>query len=197
MTTVEKLPVPVPIVGLRLHARTVAPGSPHAEKVAWLLSLQVREQQRQADAASLQTFANGAKQAIAALPKAVGDRLDEVAAIAVELGLAVAREIVGNALDRGFVDPTPTVARCLRDCVHGSNRTDLVIRLHPADLELVQRQLALMTELRDEVAGSRFVADPSVGRGAVRAETDAGRLRYDPREALERIATEVRREVTA
>jgi hypothetical protein len=31
----------------------------------------------------------------------------------------------------------------------------------------------------------------------VRAETGAGRLRYDPREALERVAAEVRREASA
>jgi len=197
MTTVEKLAVGEGITGLRLHSRATAAGSPQAGKVAWLLSLKAREEQRQAESAALHALVAAAQQAIAAMPKAVGERLDEVAALAVELGLAVAREIVGSALDRGTVDPTPTVARCLRDCVHGSSRTDLVIRLHPSDLDLVQQKLALMTELRDEVATARFVGDPSVGRGAVRAETGAGRLRYDPREALERVAAEVRREASA
>lgn len=197
MTTVGKLPVNQNIAGLRLHSRATAAGSPHADKVAWLLSLQAREEQRQAEAASLLSFTAAATQAIGALPKSVGDRLDEVAATAVELGLAVAREIVGSALDRGTYDPTPTVARCLRDCVHGSSRADLVIRLNPADLELVQRRLAQLPELQEEVSCARFVGDASVGRGAVRAETEAGRLRYDPREALERVAAEVRREASA
>ena len=38
-------------------------------------------------------------------------RLDEVATIAVELGLAIAREIVGAAIDKSEVDPTPTTTR--------------------------------------------------------------------------------------
>ena len=196
MITVEKLQVGEAITGLRLHSKATAASSPRGEQVAWLLSLVAREEQRLAEAAALQEFATAAKQAIAAIPQAVSARLDEVAALAIELGLAVAREIVGNALERGFHDPTATVARCLRDCVHGSSRADLVIRLHPADLELVQQNVALITELRDEVAAARFVGDAAIKRGAVRAETEAGRLRYDPREALERVANEVRREAS-
>jgi flagellar biosynthesis/type III secretory pathway protein FliH len=134
---------------------------------------------------------------VEAVPQQVGQRLDEVAAIAVELGLALAREIVGSALDRGLVDPTPTVVRCLRDCVHGSGKADLVVRLHPLDLEGVQQQLAGMSELQDEVGSARFVADKSVPRGGVRAETGAGRLLYDPSEVLERISAEVRREASS
>lgn len=195
MSTVQKLAVPQPIVGIRLHNRAPTPGTPQAAKVQWLLSLEARERQRAADSAALQAFAKVAQQAILELPKAVGARLEEVAGIAVELGLAIAREIVGSALDRGQVDPTATVVRCLRDCVHGSARTDLVVRLHPADLELVRTRLAAMPELQEQVAAARLVGDATVARGAVRAETETGRLRYDPREALERVIAEVRREV--
>jgi flagellar biosynthesis/type III secretory pathway protein FliH len=195
MTTFQKLPVAAPIVGLRLHSRSADPGSPQGRKIAWLLSLDAREKQRAADAAALQTLARSVQQAVQQLPPAVAGRLDEIAGIAVELGLAVAREIVGSALEKGHVDPTPTVARCLRDCVHGSDRSDLVIRLHPADVEMVRRQLVDHAELQEEVAKARFVADATVARGAVRAETETGRLRYDPREALERVCAEVRREV--
>jgi len=197
MTIAQRVPVGAPIVGIRLHGKSAAPGTPQAAKVAWLLSLDAREKQRAADAAALQAISRAVQLAIADMPAAVSGRLDEIGGIAVELGLAIAREIVGNALDRGFVDPTPTVARCLRDCVHGSDRGDLVVRLHPADLELVRSQLAKLPELVDEVAASRLVADASVARGAVRAETETGRLRYDPREALERVSAEVRREVTS
>lgn len=197
MTTAQRVPTSTPIIGLRLHARQQVTGTPRAAKVAWLLSLDAREKQRAADAAALQAISRSVQQAIAGMPTAVGGRLDEIAGIAVELGLAIAREIVGSAIDRGFVDPTPTVARCLRDCVHGSSRADLVVRLHPADLELVREQLAKMPELADEVAASRLCADATVARGAVRAETETGRLRYDPREALERVSAEVRREVTS
>ncbi len=197
MTSVQQPPAAAPIVGIRLHSREPAPGSPQAKKVAWLLSLDVRAKQEASDSAALQAFAKTVQEAIHQLPQAVGSRLEEIAGIAVELGLAIAREIVGQALDQGHVDPTPIVVRCLRDCVHGSERTDLVVRLHPADLELVQTQLARMPEIVDEVAAARLVADATMARGAVRAETETGRLRYDPREALERVCAEVRREVSA
>lgn len=195
MTTFQKLAVPAPIVGIRLHARHTDPATPQGRKVAWLVSLDAREKQRVADSAALQALARSLQQAVQQLPPAVAGRLDEIAGIAVELGLSIAREIVGNALDKGHVDPTSTVARCLRDCVHGSDRSDLVIRLHPADVDLVRQQLAAFPELQEEVAKARFVADATVARGAVRAETETGRLRYDPREALERVCAEVRREV--
>ena len=58
-------------------------------------------------------------------------------------------------------------------------------------------RLADVTELADEIASSRFVADATVARGGVRAETGSGRLLYDPREVLERICAEVRREASS
>jgi len=197
MDGARRIQLPAPIVGIRLHSpRPDAAGRPAPEST-WLLSLGERERQRAAAAAALRGLIEVAQQAVRQLPQAVAARLDEVAALAVALGLAVAREVVGAALDRGAVDPTPTVARCLRDCVHGSSRADLVVRLHPADLELVRAGLAALPGADDEAAAARFVADPALGRGAVRAETETGRLRYDPREVLERIAAEVRREVSA
>ena len=77
--------------------------------------------------------------------------------------------------------------------MHGSDRGDLVVHLHPEDLALVLDRLAREPGLQEQVAAAKFVADPALGRGAVRAETDAGRLRYDPQQALERVAAEVRR----
>ena len=74
--------------------------------------------------------------------------------------------------------------------------SDLVIKLHPNDMANVQTRIAAMTELGEELASARFVADKSVPTGGVRAETGAGRLHYDPREVLERICNEVRREAS-
>lgn len=185
------------LVGVRLHARDPVAGAPGAASVAWLMSLQQREAQQQRERETLDRMAAALGKSLAEVQKTVAARLDEVAGIAVELGLAVAREIVGDALARGTYDPSATVARCLRDCVHGSRRDDLVVRLHPDDLEPVKASLARLPELAEEFDQARFVADVRVPRGAVRAETESGRLRYDPREALERISEEVRREVTA
>lgn len=197
MGAVQHLPVAAPIVGVRLHSRQPAAGTPAAARVEWLLSLADRERERVAAVAALKGISRAAQQALAAIPGAVGARLDEVAGIAVELGLAIAREVVGAALDQGLVDPTPTVARCLRDCVRGSDCGELTIRVHPDDLALVLDRLSAMPELREQLASTQLVADASLARGAVRAETEAGRLRYDPREALERVCAEVHREVHA
>ena len=61
----------------------------------------------------------------------------------------------------------------------------------------MQTALVALPELREEVAASRFVADASVGRGGVLAETGAGRLQWQPLDVLERICAEVRREATS
>ncbi len=184
-----------PIVGVRLHSRSASAGG--ADRVQVLLSLADREQARQQERDAVLALCRAVEATVQGVPGTVNARIDEIAGIAVELGLAVAREIVGNALDAGFVDPTPTVARCLRDCVHGSRDDDLVVHLHPDDLQLVTSRLQQMPELADEVAATRFVADATIARGAVRAQTEAGRLRYDPREALLRVSEEVRREVSS
>ncbi len=184
-----------PLIGVRLHA--VRTGAVAAQSPArQLLDLKDLQAQRAAAVQALLELARSARRTVEALPQQVTARLDEVAGLAVELGLALAREIVGDALQKGLVDPTATVVRCLRDCVHGSQTTDLVVRLHPLDLQTVQTALQGMSEVQEEVAAARFVADAAIPRGGVRAETGAGRLQYDPREVLERICDEVRREAS-
>jgi flagellar biosynthesis/type III secretory pathway protein FliH len=185
-----------PIRALRLHARRDGGGVPCAPRVQQLLDLKQRETQRAAAVQAVLDLVRDARAAVATIPEQVTRHADEVARLAVELGLSIARELVGDALQRGLVDPTPTVLRCLRDCVHGSDRGDLVVRLHPHDLAVVQTALQSAAGLQDEVAAARFVADPTVPRGGVRAETGAGRLRYDPRDVLERMCDEVRREAS-
>jgi flagellar biosynthesis/type III secretory pathway protein FliH len=185
---------PSAVIGVRLHSGSAAVGN---TKVDWLLSLAQREEERKKALAAVAQVATAVAKALDELPATVHARIDEIAGIAVELGLTVARELVGDALAKGHFDPTPTVVRCLRDCVHGSRVDDLVLRLHAEDLRVVRERLEAMPELADEVEKAKFVADPRVPRGAVRAETEAGRLKYDPREALERVCEEIRREVSA
>jgi len=193
--TTSSVPLAAPLVGIRLHTRhAAAPATPRLQQ---LLDLKDREARREAAVAAVRDLARGAQKAVEQIPSQVNQRLDEVAAIAVELGLALANELVGDALAKGLVDPTPTVVRCLRDCVHGSDRGDLVVRLHPQDLPLVQTSLQQHPEVCDEAAAARFVADATLPRGGVRAETQAGRLHYDPREVLARICDEVRREAAS
>ncbi len=197
MTSTNTVPVPQRLVGLRLHRRSCAGGAPASPRARQLLDLEARNQQREADQQQLRGLLTAAQQQVQDLPQVVNQRLDEVAGVAVELGLSIARELVGAALDQHFVDPTPTVARCLRDCVHGSGGADLVVRLNPDDLAAVKTNLAAEPELARAATDAQFVADEGVPRGGVRAETGAGRLHYDPREVLERICEEVRREASA
>jgi flagellar biosynthesis/type III secretory pathway protein FliH len=197
MTTTTHSPAATALIGIRLLPRHGRAGTPQAAAATSLLDLGEREARRVAESKLVESLVAHAKRSVSELTTQVGGRLDEVAALAVELGLGIAREIVGAAIDKGFVDPTPTVVRCLRDCVHGATPTDLIVRLHPEDLRLVQERLQAEHEVQDEVAAARFVADPSVPRGGVRAETESGRLRYDPRDALERVAAEVRREAAS
>ncbi len=186
-----------PLLGVRLLARRAAPAGTPPGRAQQLLDLKALQERREAATAAVRELAARARTVVEALPQQVGERLDQIAGIAVELGLALANELVGDALGKGLVDPTPTVVRCLRDCVHGSSRADLVVRLHPEDLPLVQQLLPAHPEVREEAAAARFVADASVPRGGVRAETGAGRLVYDPREVLQRLCDEVRREASA
>ncbi len=196
MTTTRTVPMTQSLVGIRLHARRMPGGTPASSRTEQLLDLKQREAQREASVQAVVDLAKAAQRTVADVPAQVQKRLDEVAGIAVELGLALARELVGDAMGKGLLDPTETVVRCLRDCVHGSDRADLVVRLHPQDLAGVQNALQSRAEVADEVALARFVGDPSVPRGGVRAETGAGRLQYDPRDVLERICAEVRREAS-
>ena len=126
MTSMNSIPVAAPLVGLRLHTRRGPGGVPEAPRARQLLDLESQNLRRQADEKVLRDLLSEARNQVAAMPCILTTRLDEIAGITVELGLAIAREIVGAALDQGMVDPTPTVARCLADCVHGSDRGDLL-----------------------------------------------------------------------
>lgn len=192
MRPATKIALTEPIRGIRLLTRAATADPQTATKARWLVRLGEARDRRAAETQSLQTTAQALQRSLQQLNATVGTRIDQIAEMVVELGLAVAREIVGDALERGAVDPTTTVVHCLRDCVHGTDGADLAVYLHPDDLAPVMTRLAAMPELRNEVAQSRLLPDAALSRGAVRAETGAGRLRYDPREVFERVASAVR-----
>jgi flagellar biosynthesis/type III secretory pathway protein FliH len=191
VTTRVAIALDAPLRGVRLLSRS-APGGGQPATVQWLVQLGEVRAQRDAESRALLATAQAVQRALQAVNATVVARLDEIASTVVDLGLAVAREIIGDALERGAVDPTAVVVHCLRDCVHGPEGADLVIHLHPDDLGPVMSRLAAMPELRDQVAAGRIVPDAALARGSVRAETTAGRLRYDPREVFERMADAVR-----
>jgi flagellar biosynthesis/type III secretory pathway protein FliH len=178
-----------------LAARSAAGGVD--ARTAWLLELREASEREQRRHQELRACLQGLGRAAAALPDLVARRLQEVAELATEIGLAVAGEVVGEALGRGLVDPTPTVRRCLEQAVSGLTGSGLEVRLHPEDLSAVMAELDRDQALRSGVERTHFVPDPSLARAAVRIETDAGRLLYDHREVLRRIGDDVRKELGA
>jgi flagellar biosynthesis/type III secretory pathway protein FliH len=181
------------LIGLRLHPHRAGA----SVRAQGLLQLGERARRDAAEHAALLALCETVSQTLSTLPQTVHTRLDQVAAQAVEIGLAVAREVVGACLEQGRFDPAPVVAHCLAEAVLGSSDAELTIRLHPEDLGPVLQRLANRPELEPVLSRTKLVADPGVGRGAVRAETGSGRLSSDPREVLERISAEVRREASA
>jgi flagellar biosynthesis/type III secretory pathway protein FliH len=142
-----------------------------------------------------QNCLEGIDRAVESIASTVNSRLDDVAALVTELGIALAREVLGTAIEKGLADPTATVARCLRDTVGGADSAAEVF-LAPDDLRAVLDRLQTQPDLQKYIERARFTADPDLERGAVRIETEAGRLLYEPREVLQRISDEVRREMS-
>jgi flagellar biosynthesis/type III secretory pathway protein FliH len=192
MTELLKLPLLEAPRGLRLHAERKPDGGTSA-KVSWLLGLGEAQARRIAEHKALLQMVQSLQRTMLTLPAVVTARLDQIAAMAVELGLAVAREVVGDALARGHVDPTPVVARCLREAVHGSTAADLVVHLHPDDLAPVMDRVARDPELQAQFAAATLRPDPQQPRGSVHAVTGAGSLTWEPLHVLERLAEELRR----
>lgn len=163
----------------------------------WLLGIRDRmravEEDRRLLAGLCQSISGVVGQA---LPM-VEQNLQQVTALATELGLAVAREIVGEAVDQGRIDVSGVVARCLRQMVHVDEQARIRIELHPEDHDLVVGNLEGRAELEGMVAGTDFVANPGLGRGSVEISSQSGRLLYEPMEVLERISNEIRQELSA
>jgi len=170
-----------------IRALVEAPAGAQAEPVRRLLELRdVAIEQQQAREAT-QACAEALRQQLASVRSTVAARLDQVAGAVTELALAVAAEVVGDALERRGVDPLPMVRRCLAACVTSGERIGFSVRVSPKDREL----LASLAELQDVV----LVADPEFARGRVRVDTAAGSVEYDPLEVLRRMSDELRREL--
>lgn len=200
MTARIALPLREPLRSVRVHRANRATGAAAAaptDVATRLLGHREREARvtadREATLVAAKSVASTLVAALSTVDRTVATRLDEVAALATEIGLAVAREIVGAALDAGLVDPSPFVARCLRDCVQDGGTTRVVVHLAPADLSTVLTGIEADADLAASLSRVDFQADRRAARGTVRVETAAGRLAYDPHEVLARIASEVRK----
>ncbi len=194
MTQNMKLSLTRPLKGLRPHRLPVEGAESPGEGGEWILAVRERVQEEARRRAAVQTCLEGINRAVDSITTTVDRRLDEVAALATELGLALAREVLGAALEKGLVDPAPTVSRCLRELAASADK-EIAVFLAPDDLDLVLDELEKQADPRERLARARFAADPELDCGSVRIETAAGQLLYDPAEVLQRICDEVRREM--
>ena len=194
MTQNMKLSLTRPLKGLRPHRVPVEGAESPGEGAKWIFALRERAGKEARRLAALQNCLDGIDRAVDSITKDVDRRLADVAELATELGLALAREILGVALEKGLADPTTTVSRCLRESAVGTDG-EIAVFLSPDDLDLVLDELDKQSDPRERVARARFAADPELDRGSVRIETAAGRLLYDPAEVLQRICDEVRQEL--
>jgi flagellar biosynthesis/type III secretory pathway protein FliH len=143
--------------------------------------------------AAVQGCAMALTTALAQTKTAIEQRLDQVSALATELGLAVAREVVGDALARGHVDPGPILRRCLERATLAGERAELRVAVAPADHALLTAQFAAAGDA--QLVGVHLLADATLPRGVVKVDSGAGSLSYDPREVLERVCAELRKEL--
>ena len=187
-----QVPMARPLRGLRVHAVVSEEDRERSPRSFWLLSLReaaVRDAMRHTE---VMTTLDSFQDAVAQLPGMVRQNLEGVSALATELGLAVAREIVGEAIHRGAIDPSSTVLRCLEDMTTNLSGEDIEVRTHPEDLSQVLAEVDRDSALKAKLEHSRFLPDPGLARGAVRIHTRIGSLTYDHREVLTRVSNEVR-----
>lgn len=201
MTAVARFEVKLrrPLRGVRLHAvpRDLAASVPHVRK---LLDLRADAEARAAaDAATRESVSRCAlavESAIGQLPQIVGARFDEIAGVATELGLALARAVVGELVDARAVDVQQVVRRCLEEIADTPANRVVRIKASPDDLGVLNAAFVEMPDLAARARGAEFVADPHLGQGTVIVETTAGATFYDPRDAIERICNEVAENIT-
>ena len=190
--SVLRIALPRRVRALRLHAIRDQRASHHPRRQQLSGLVQKAQQDATAREALLSCIGNIERQ-LESIPRQVAENLEQVSALATEIGLAVAREVVGSALDQGLVDTAALVMRCLDHAVGGAGTGQLRIQLSPDDLSTVIQSLDEHPDMRERMQQAELVPDPSVERGHVRVETNAGRLFYDPQEVLGRISDELRR----
>ncbi len=141
---------------------------------------------------SLADLAGRIREMLDEVAKRVDARLEEWSRYAVELGLALASEVLRKEVDAGTYDLAPAVRECLEAGFERRLTTAIVIHLHPEDLSPV---IAAMDRTVSDPRFEnrvRYEVDPTLDRGTCRIETGSGRIIHDPREVLERMIRGIR-----
>jgi len=129
------------------------------------------------------------------LPELVAERLEAWRPFLIELALKVAERVGHAALDRGDYDLAPVVSQLLERARNSVAAREMVVLLHPADLDAVLGRLRRAGDEAVSDPAVRFETSPAVGRGSCQVRTEAGRLLFEPAEFLEQAAAIVREEL--
>lgn len=185
------------IKGLRGHSASPEASSQVASKTTWLLNLESQAEKSELDRQATNACVQQITSELDKTSAIVLENLTAITSLATELGLSLAREIVGEALDKGIVDPTPTVLRTLQSMVLSAEDAGIKIAISADDFSLVVARLQEQPEFRAYAEQVEFTLDPGLARGSVRIETGSGRLQYEPQEVLAKLCDEVRRGASA
>jgi flagellar biosynthesis/type III secretory pathway protein FliH len=102
-----------------------------------------------------------------ALKKERSQVLTEAERLVVDLGVALARRVTGVQVE---ADPK-VLARTMRSALeHLSERANLLVKVHPEDLQLANRYAARWVEKMDQDAVLKVRASDDVGRGGCMIE---------------------------
>ena len=177
---------------LRLHAQSEERRL-ERQRAQRLSDLAQKADQDASDREAMLSCIEDIERQLRLLPSLVAANLEQVSALATEIGLAVAKEVVGSAVERGLVDITAVVMRCMDHAVGGAGASRVRVQLSPDDLGTVIQYLDEHPDMRERMQQVELLPDTTVERGHVRVETGAGSLFYDPEEVAGRISDELRR----
>ena len=98
-------------------------GGPSEEVFERLSGVRQRMQRDEEVRQAVISMAASIQQTVGRIPALVEDNLRAVSSLATELGLTIAREIVGKAAEDGLLDPSQVVLRCLGSGISWSTVT--------------------------------------------------------------------------
>ncbi|MHC5062357.1 MAG: FliH/SctL family protein [Planctomycetota bacterium] len=197
MSDTVRLKLRRPIKSLRGHSAAIESNSAADSTAFRLLNLESEAEKRDRDRQAAKACLDQISSELSKTGDIVLENLTAVTRLATELGLCLAREIVGEALDKGIVDPTATVLSTLQSMVLSAEDAGIRIAISAEDFSLVVASLQDLPEFAAFADRVEFSVDPTLPRAAVRIETGSGRLQYEPQEVLAKLCDEVRRSASA
>jgi hypothetical protein len=145
----------------------------------------------EAELLAIRAAARSLRAAAAGLPRQLEERIDGLAGLVLDLGLAIAEQVLQTRIERGELKLLPILRRILAEVVEGGKSVRATAHVNAEDLA------AFAEFLRGEQGdagqdGLRFEVDTTLARGCLRVETSAGVWHYNPREVVARLREELK-----